>query len=61
MKTRVGDRVELVRVDDDVTSLKFGDQGVVRFIDSTGTVHIEWDNGSNLGLLPWVDEWKVVT
>ena len=60
MDTKVGDRVELVSTTDPYTSLKPGDQGTVFSIDSLGTVHIKWDNGSNLGLVPGVDEWRVI-
>ena len=60
MDTKVGDRVELVSTTDPYTSLKPGDQGTVFSIDALGTVHIKWDNGSNLGLVPGVDKWRVI-
>jgi hypothetical protein len=54
-------RVELVWTTDPFTKLQPGDRGTVRFSDDLGTVHIDWDNGSNLGLVPGEDEWIEVT
>lgn len=55
--TYIGKRVRLVRTTDPYTSLRPGDEGVVNFIDDTGTVFVDWDNGSGLGLLPNEDCW----
>jgi hypothetical protein len=45
----VGTRVELVSMVDPYTALKPGDRGNVGFVDDTGTVFVDWDNGSKLG------------
>lgn len=58
--TKVGDRVELVRCSDPYTRLESGARGTVRFIDDMGTVHIQWDDGANLGLISGADSWRVV-
>lgn len=55
-----GTRVELTRIADPHTSLRPGDRGTVMMIDSLGTVHVQWDNGSNLGLIPMQDRWRVL-
>lgn len=47
-----GDRVELISTNDPDTRLRPGDQGTVMSIDSMGTVHVRWDNGSTLGMIP---------
>ena len=47
----VGQRVRLVFTDDKHTTLRAGDEGVVTFIDDIGTVFVDWDNGSSLGLV----------
>lgn len=57
---RRGDRVELVRTSDPHTDLKPGDRGTVTLVDSLGTVHVEWDSGAMLGLVPGEDEWRVL-
>ena len=46
-----GDRVELVACSDPYTRLQPGERGTVRLIDSMGTVHVDWDSGSNLGII----------
>jgi len=60
MQTRKGDRVRLVEHGDKWTDLKPGDEGNVTFIDSLGTLHVTWDSGSRLGLIPGIDRWEVV-
>jgi len=47
----VGKRVRFMRSNDQYTKLVWGDEGVVTHIDSQGTVHIKWDNGSTLGMI----------
>jgi len=56
----VGDRVELVFTSDTYTSLKPGDKGTITLIDSLGTIHVKWDNGSSLGIIPGEDTIKKV-
>ena len=46
-----GTRVELIKMDDPYSTLKAGDKGKVAFIDDLGTIHVNWDNGSSLGLV----------
>lgn len=56
-----GTRIELVRCNDEHTQLEPGQQGTVRLIDSMGTVHVNWDSGHNLGLIPGEDAWRVLS
>lgn len=46
-----GTRVKLDRMDDPYTSLKPGALGTVSFVDDTGTIHVDWDSGSRLGVV----------
>lgn len=55
-----GTRLELISMDDPYSKLKAGDQGSVRFVDDIGTIHVSWDKGSGLGLVPGVDRFKKV-
>ncbi len=55
--TGVGDRIKLVYCSDPYTQLVSGDKGTVTDIDDAGTVHVEWDSGSRLGLVPGEDRW----
>ena len=55
-----GKRIELISTSDPYTELKPGDLGTVDFVDDLGTIHITWDNGSQLGLVPGEDQYKIV-
>jgi hypothetical protein len=59
-KDLAGKRIELVSTTDPYTSLKPGDKGTVDFVDDIGTVHVTWDNGSKLGLVPGEDQFKIM-
>lgn len=48
----VGKRVRLYNTNDPYTNLRAGDEGKVTSVDDMGTVHIAWDNGSTLGMIP---------
>ena len=37
-----------------------GAPATVRFIDDMGTVHVKWDCGSSLGLIPGEDMWSII-
>ena len=57
----VGTRVELIRMDDPYNrKLVPGCQGAVRWVDDMGTIHVSWDCGSSLGLIPGEDAWKKI-
>jgi hypothetical protein len=51
-----GTRVRLVRMDDPYTKLKPGATGTVSYVDDIGTVHVNWDCGSSLGVVFGEDE-----
>ncbi len=53
-----GCRVELVSTDDPYTNLKPGERGTVCCVDSIGTVFVDWDCGSGLGIAHGVDHIK---
>lgn len=54
-----GTRVELVSMNDPQAP-PVGTQGTVDCIDDTGSVFVNWDNGSGLALLYRIDSFKVV-
>jgi hypothetical protein len=51
-KNMIGKRIRLQYTNDPYTNLKPGDEGVVSFIDDFGTISVNWDSGSTLGLNP---------
>ena len=46
-----GTRVELIRMDDPFTKLKPGDLGTASDVDDIGTISVQWDCGSCLGVV----------
>jgi hypothetical protein len=60
MKWPKGSRVELVHTSDPYTNLQPGDRGTVVFVDDLGTLFVNWDNGSSLGMVPGQDQYRVV-
>jgi hypothetical protein len=55
-----GMRIELIRMSDDPHPVPSGTLGTVRFVDDIGTIHVSWDIGSSLGLIPGIDEFRLV-
>lgn len=51
-----GTRVELVEMNDPYSSLTPGEKGVVSVIDDAGTIFVDWDSGSTLGIVYMVDK-----
>lgn len=45
-----GDRVELVKMDDPHVTIPVGTKGTVCSVDDIATIHVNWDNGSSLGV-----------
>lgn len=54
----VGTEIELIRMDDKQAP-PAGTKGIVTHIDDIGTIHINWETGSSLGLIPDVDEFTI--
>ena len=55
-----GCRVELVSMDDPFSKLTPGCQGTVRHVDDAGTIFVNWDSGSRLGVVYGEDVIKIV-
>lgn len=57
----VGSKIQLISTDDPYTKLKPGDIGIITHIDDNGTVFADWENGSALGLIPNIDNFKILS
>ena len=51
--------MRLVATSDPYTRREPGALGTVMRVDDLGTVHIRWDDGGTLGLIPGEDRWTV--
>ena len=60
-KVKIGDRVELIEMNDTWTNLKPGDKGnIFKIDDNQELIWVNWDNGEQLALLVGVDKFKVI-
>lgn len=46
---------------DDPRPVEPGTRGTVRVVDDMGTIHMDWDNGRSLGLVPGEDSFRKLT
>ena len=53
MKYRNGDAIELIEMVGE--KLPSGLKGRVTLVDDIGQIHVDWDNGSTLALIPGLD------
>lgn len=56
----VGTRVMLEVLDDPYSKLTSGDCGTVFFVDDIGQIHVHWDRGSSIALIPGVDSFHTI-
>lgn len=54
-----GTKIQLIMIDDAQAPLS-GTIGTVTCVDDIGTIHMKWNNGSSLGLVPDDDEFVIV-
>ncbi len=59
-KYPAGTMVRLISMNDEQAP-PVGTIGEVRFIDDAGSVHIHWQNGSSLAVIPDVDVVEILT
>ena len=55
-----GCRVELVKMDDPYREMPPRMQGVVTGVDDSGSIHVDWQNGSSLAVIFREDECRRV-
>lgn len=56
----VGARVRCIHMNDP-HPVPEGTEGTVRGVDDLGTLHVRWDNGQGLGLVPGEDRYEILT
>ena len=58
-KPMKGRSITLIHTNDEYTNLKPGDKGTVHHVDDALHVHVNWENGSTLAMIPGVDKFKI--
>lgn len=55
-----GKRVRCIEMIDDPNPIQSGAMGTILFTDDAGIVHVAWDNGRSLSLIPDIDRWEII-
>ena len=56
----IGAIIELIKLEDRFSQLKTGTYGKIEYIDDIGQIHVIWETGSKLALIPGIDTFRVV-
>lgn len=56
-----GCRIELLEMNDPYAPIQPGTRGTVAYVDDMGTLHMHWDNGRTLGVIPGEDSFRKLT
>lgn len=54
-------RVEIIKMLDSFSPVPNGTRGTITRVDDIGQIHVNWDNGSTLALIPGIDEFNIIT
>lgn len=55
-----GTRIRLESMEDSYAPISSGTEGTVKFVDDAGQIHMEWDNGRSLALIPGEDSFSKI-
>ena len=56
-----GTRLELIEMGDDPRPVASGTRGTGKVVDDMGSIHMQWDNGRTLALIPGEDRFRKLT
>lgn len=58
---KIGTRVRLVEMKGEPCERMYnGLEGIVEYVDDAGHIHVKWDSGSSLSLIPEVDKFEMI-
>ena len=57
----VGTKIQLISMRDEKYPILPGTVGVVTHIDDAGSIHMRWENGSSLALIPEIDSFQTIS
>ena len=58
-KAKIGMRIRIIQMEDD-HGVDEGMEGTILTIDDLGTLHVRWDDGSQLGVIPGIDKYELL-
>lgn len=56
-----GTRIELISMEDPFAPIPSGIRGTVKVVDDIGQLHMYWDNGRSLAVVPGEDSFRKLT
>lgn len=56
----IGRRIKFISTTDRYAKLVTGQLGTIDFVDATGTLHVVWDDGQTLGMVPGEDQYEIL-
>lgn len=56
-----GSRIVMVLMEDDPRPIAPGSVGTVNHVDDAGQIHISWDSGRTLAVIPGVDKFRLAS
>lgn len=56
-----GTRVLLINMEDPFAPVPSGTRGTVKAVDDIGQIHMQWDNGRTLAIVPGEDSFRKLT
>ena len=59
-KYKPGTRIRLISMGDPYSPVEPGTLGTVGLVDDAGQIHMRWDNGRTLALIPEEDNFEIV-
>lgn len=54
-----GDRIKCIKMNDP-NPIEPGTEGTVDHVDAIKQIHVKWDNGRTLALIPEVDSYQII-
>lgn len=55
-----GTKIRCINMQDSIHPIPPGTVGEVEHVDDAGQIHMHWQNGSSLALIPGIDEFEVI-
>lgn len=55
----VGKRIKMIKMSPDPHPIEPGTMGTIKMVDGIGQIHVNWDNGRSLAVIPGVDEYEI--
>ena len=57
--TLKGKRIRLTEAMNDPQPIRAGEEGTIKFTDGIGQIHVDWDNGRSLAVVPNEDKYVI--